>query len=107
MTFKPAQGMGKGVTFHKKIEMVSWYHSLAVGQKRAAQVDGWVSSMCKTVDSFIWDLLSCNLACLNPLKTNHRDCLEQISKICSAGNTQRTLYKIVGSELMQHCFHMK
>lgn len=107
MTLQPAQGMEEGATFHNKIKMVSWYHSLAVGQKRAAQVDGWVSCMCETLDNFIWDLLSCHLAGINPLKTNHRDCLEQMSKICSTGNTRRALYKTVGSELMQHRFHMK
>lgn len=93
MTLRPAQGVEKGVTFHNKIETVSWYHSLSVGHKRAAQVDGWESSMCKTVDSFIWDLLSCHLAGLNPLKTTHRDYLEQMSKIRSTGNMRRALYK--------------
>lgn len=107
MTLQPAHGLEKGVIFHNKIEMVLWYHSLAVDRKRAAQVEGWVSCMCKTVYNFIWGLFSCHLAGLNPLKTNHRDCLEQMSKICSTGNTWRTLYKMVGSELMQHHFHMK
>lgn len=94
-------------TFLNKTEMFSRYLSLDIGQKMAAEVYLWLSSMCENVDNFIWDLLSCHLADLNPLKTNHRDCLEQMSKICSKGNTWRTLSKTVGSEVMHHCFYMQ
>lgn len=68
---------------------------------------GWVSCMCKTVDNFIWDLLSHHLAGLTPSQTNHRGCLEQMSAVCCAGNTWSALYKKVGSELTRHRFHME